>query len=110
MKCKCIDCAYFEYDFQFGIILNSCTHEQVYIPKSPNHEKVEHECDFFIKKSGISKWESYTEEEKEEMLLEFDKKYCNDEEFLKEMREEYTFEELKEMFIENMKNTDKNKK
>lgn len=107
---KCIDCAYFEYDFQFGIVLNSCAHEQVCVPRTSNYEKVEHECDFYIKKSGISKWESYAEEEKKEMLLEFDKRYYNDEEFLKEMREECTFKELKEMLIENMKNTDKNRK
>lgn len=106
---KCIDCVYFGFDIMFGRIVDICTHTQRYIPPT-GYANEEHECEFFNEKSGISKWDSYTDEEKEEVLKEFDEKYHGNDETFDGVRETYTFEEAKEMFIEHLKEIDKNRK
>lgn len=105
---KCIDCAYFGFDYTIGRVISMCHHGGKYIPPAGGYEIEEHECEFFVEKSGISKWESYTDEEKEEILMEFNKMYHGNDKSFDTIRNTYTFEEAKEMFIENMKNTDKN--
>lgn len=67
----------------------------------------EHECDDRIAEAGISKWDSFSGEQKEQALKELKELYYgNDKSNL--MRKTYTFEEVKEIFISDMKNTDKN--
>lgn len=107
---KCADCVYLKYEYVCGAVLNSCKCAYVYVPPAAGYELIEHECDFFTEKSGISKWDSYSDEEKKEILAEFDKMYRGNDKSFDEIRNTYTFEEAKEMFIENMKNTDKNAK
>lgn len=107
---KCIDCAYFGFDYTFGTMISICNNADKYIPPVGEYEMEEHECEFFTAKSGISKWGSYTDKEKEEFLMEFDKMYHGNDKSFDRIRNTYTFEEAKEMLIENMKNTDKNRK
>ena len=107
---KCINCAYFEFNHIFGMTFNTCNHVQMYVPPAAGYEIEEHECEFFIEKSGISKWESYTDEEKEEILMQFEKMYHGNDKSFDAIRNTYPFEEAKEMFIGNMKSIDKNRK
>lgn len=101
---KCVDCVYLGFDYVDGRVLNSCNHALKYVPTMAGYEQIEHECEFFTEKTEISKWESYSDEEKEEILMVFDKMYHGNDKSFDEIRNTYTFEEAKEMYIESMKN------
>lgn len=107
---KCADCAYLEFDCVDGRVFNSCNHALKYVPPVAGYEQIEHECEFFAEKSGISKWDSWSDEEKEEILVEFDKMYHGDDKSFNGIRNTYTLEEAKRMYIEHLKNSDKNMK
>ena len=63
----CYECAYFgiEWNEFLKKTIEFCNHPEKYIPPVGFAYK-EHDCEFFKNKSGISKWDSYSEKEKEQ--------------------------------------------
>ena len=61
----CYDCAYLGFDRNEVVgMAEMCNHPEKWIPGAGFADS-EHECEFFKKKSGVSKWDSYSEDEKE---------------------------------------------
>jgi hypothetical protein len=60
----CYDCAYLGFDRNEVVgMAEMCNHPGKWIPGAGFADS-EHECEFFKKKSGVSKWDSYSEDEK----------------------------------------------
>lgn len=72
----CYECAYFgiEWNEFLKKTIEFCNHPEKYIPPVGFAYK-EHDCEFFKNKSGISKWDSYSEKEKEQALRYFRENY-----------------------------------
>lgn len=107
---NCYGCAYFHYEYNpFGQLCDVCKHPQRVIPPVGFADE-EHDCEDFIQEAGISKWDSLNEEEKEKVLKIFEEKYYGNDDSFNVVRNIYTFEQAKEMFISEMKYKDKNAK
>lgn len=109
-KMNCYGCAYFHYEFDpFGQLCDVCKHPQRVIPPVGFADK-EHDCEDFIQEAGISKWDSWNEEERKQVLKQLEKMYYGNEKSFDIIRNTYTFEQVKELFISEMKVKDKNEK
>lgn len=101
-RMTCYDCAYLGFDRNEVVgMAEMCNHPKKWIPGAGFADS-EHECEFFKKKSGISKWDSYSEKEKEQALRYFRENYH------KNPIEGLTCEGAEMSFIEYLKNVDAN--
>ena len=102
-RMTCYECAYFgiEWNEFLKKTIEFCNHPEKYIPPVGFAYK-EHDCEFFKNKSGISKWDSYSEKEKEQALRYFRENYQ------KNPIEGLTCEGAEMSFIEYLKNVDAN--
>lgn len=101
---KCYECAYFGIERNEVIgMYDVCKHPSKYIPPSGFFD-TEHDCEFFRKKSGISKWDSYSQDEKEQILRFLEKEYKE------KPITDLTLEEAKSLYIRFLKETDSNVK
>lgn len=98
----CYECAYLEVERNEVVgMIEVCKHPEKYIPPAGFAYK-EHDCEFFKNKSGISKWDSYSEKEKEQALRYFRENYY------KNPIEGLTCEVAEIDFIEYLKSIDAN--
>lgn len=101
---KCYECAYFGIERNEVIgMYDVCKHPSKYIPPS-GFSDTEHDCEFFRSKSGISKWDSYSQDEKEQILRYLEKQY--EEKPITDL----TLEEAKSLYIRFLKEIDSNVK
>ena len=98
----CYECAYFGIEISEVIgMCEVCKHPQKSIPPVGFADS-EHECEFFKKKSGISKWDSYSEDEKEKAWEYFQEYYVQN------PVGDLTCEQAWPLFVEYLKATDSN--
>ena len=98
----CYECAYFGIERNEVIgMCEVCKHPEKYIPPV-EFASSEHECEFFKKKSGISKWKVYSDEEKVQVLKHFRKNYAQN------PIGDLTCEQAEPLFIEYLKTIDSN--
>ena len=100
----CYECAYLEIERNEVVgMIEVCKHPEKYIPPAGFAYK-EHDCKFFKKKSGISKWDSYSDEEKAQVLKHFREKYAEN------PIGDLTCEQAEASYIGYLKETDSNAK
>lgn len=101
-RMTCYECAYFgiERNEVIGMV-EVCKYPEKYIPPA-GFADIEHGCEFFKNKSGTSKWDSYSDEEKQQALRYFRENYH------KNLIEGLTCEEAEMSFIEYLKSVDAN--
>ena len=99
----CYECSYFgiEWNEFLGKTIEFCNHPEKYIPPVGFAYK-EHDCKFFKNKSGISKWDSFSDEEKEQALSYFREYYRQN------LIKGLTCDEAEIDFIEYLKSIDAN--
>jgi hypothetical protein len=98
----CYDCAYLKIERNENIgTLDVCKYPEKYIPPT-GYADSEHECEFFKKKSGVSKWDSYSEYEKEKYHEYFRENYAQN------PYGDLTYEQAWLLFVEYLKTTDSN--
>lgn len=97
---KCYECAYFGIERNEVIgMCDVCKHPSKYIPPS-GFSNTEHDCEFFKKKSGVSKWDSYSKDEKEKAREYFQEYYVQN------PVGDLTCEQAWTQFVEYLKTTD----
>lgn len=98
----CYDCAYLGFDRNEVVgMAEMCNHPGKWIPGAGFADS-EHECEFFKKKSGVSKWDSYSEDEKEKAREYFQEYYVQN------PVGDLTCEQDWAQFVEYLKTTDSN--
>lgn len=98
----CYDCAYLGFDRNEVVgMAEMCNHPGKWIPGAGFADS-EHECEFFKKKSGVSKWDSYSEDEKEKAREYFQEYYVQN------PVGDLTCEQAWAQFVEYLKTTDSN--
>lgn len=102
VRMTCHDCAYLGFDRNEVVgMAEMCNHPEKWIPGAGFADS-EHECEFFKKKSGVSKLDSYSEDEKEKTREYFQEYYVQN------PVGDLTCEQAWTLFVEYLKTTDSN--